>query len=217
MRTKEELLKIIKEKKVISIFRGLEKKDVKLVFRTLLKWDLCVVEITMTSPGVLDSIRLARKHFGNQLFIGVGTVLSAKEANDAIEAGAEFVISPNTNQKVIEATIKRGVLSIPGAITPTEIYKAHCWGADLVKIFPISSLGSSYFKNILSVYKSIKLVPTGGINAENMSDYFNSGAFAVGIGGDLFRSSEVLENDFLENLDKRSQKNKSRFGRDWKK
>jgi 2-dehydro-3-deoxyphosphogluconate aldolase/(4S)-4-hydroxy-2-oxoglutarate aldolase len=145
-----------------------------------------VIEVTMTVPGALDVLRELKSAHGDRILLGSGTVLTAEQAQDTIEAGAEFVLSPSLHLEVIARTRALGKVSVPGALTPTEVITAWQAGADYVKVFPCSAVGgASYLKALLAPFPELKLVPTGGVTLLTASDFLKAGARALGVGSDL--------------------------------
>jgi len=145
-----------------------------------------VVEVTMTVPGAIELLRDLRHEFGSELLLGSGTVTTAEEAAATIAAGAEFVVSPSLHLEVIQVTRDHGKLSIPGALTPTEVITAWRAGADYVKIFPCSAMGgASYLKSLLAPFPDLQLIPTGGVTLQTAESFLKAGARALGVGSDL--------------------------------
>jgi 2-dehydro-3-deoxyphosphogluconate aldolase/(4S)-4-hydroxy-2-oxoglutarate aldolase len=145
-----------------------------------------VVEVTMTVPGALDVLRKLKHDYGSELLLGSGTVTTAAQAVATIDAGAEFIVSPSLHLDVIAATKARNKLSIPGALTPTEVITAWEAGADYVKIFPCSAMGGSiYLKSLLAPFPQLKLIPTGGVTLQTAESFLRAGARALGVGNDL--------------------------------
>jgi 2-dehydro-3-deoxyphosphogluconate aldolase/(4S)-4-hydroxy-2-oxoglutarate aldolase len=134
--------------------------------------------------------------FGDSAAVGVGTVIDAKTARDAIAAGAEYVVSPVLNLEIVKAVKDLGKIVIPGAYTPTEIYTAWSAGADVVKVFPSTGLGPQYFKDILTPLPQLRLTPTGGVALKNVADWINAGAVFVGAGTSLVTKDALETNDF---------------------
>ncbi len=142
-----------------------------------------VVEVTMTVPGAIDLLRDLKQKYGHEILLGSGTVTTAKEAEATIEAGAEFVVSPSLHPEVIAATKAAHKLSVPGALTPTEVIAAHRAGADYVKIFPCSAVGGApYLKALLAPFPFLKLIPTGGVTIDSAESFLKAGARALGRG-----------------------------------
>ena len=179
----DTVLQIIGETKVISIIRGIEGNDAETLIKALQDGGINTLEITMNTPSALSIIEKASAIDG--LTVGAGTVLTQEMAKQSIEAGAQFVLSPSLDLKVIEYCLKHQVLPVPGVLTPTELYTAFSHGAELLKIFPAGSLGPQYIKDLLGPFKGMKLLPVGGVSVENTSAFMRSGAYAVGVGSFL--------------------------------
>jgi 2-dehydro-3-deoxyphosphogluconate aldolase/(4S)-4-hydroxy-2-oxoglutarate aldolase len=155
------------------------------------------IEVTMTTPGALDCIETAAKKLaGADVLLGVGTVLDAETCRMAILAGAEYVVSPTLSVAAIRMARRYGKPIIPGAYTPTEILAAWEQGADLVKVFPASVGGPEYIKALKGPLPQVPLVPTGGVELENIADFLKAGASALGVGGNLVSKKLVAARDF---------------------
>jgi 2-dehydro-3-deoxyphosphogluconate aldolase / (4S)-4-hydroxy-2-oxoglutarate aldolase len=179
---------------LIPVLRAKNAKQAHAVVEAMIAGGVTVVEVTMTVPGAIDVLRDLRQKYGDQLLLGSGTVTTAKEAEATIEAGAEFVVSPSLHPEVIEATKAAHKLSIPGALTPTEVITAHRAGADYVKIFPCSAMGGApYVKALLAPFPFLKLIPTGGVTLDSADSFLKAGAKALGVGGDLVNLTAVEE------------------------
>jgi 2-dehydro-3-deoxyphosphogluconate aldolase/(4S)-4-hydroxy-2-oxoglutarate aldolase len=153
-----------------------------------------VVEVTMTVPNALTLLRNLKQRHGERLLLGSGTVTDAAQAEATIEAGAEFVVSPSLHPDVIAATKKLGKVSIPGALTPTEVITAWRAGADYVKVFPCSAMGgASYLKSLRAPFPELKLIPTGGVTLQTAADFLKAGARALGVGTDLVNAAAIAE------------------------
>ena len=161
-----------------------------------------LVEITFAADGRISdadtakSIALAAEQFDGKLLVGAGTVLTEAQATLAKSAGAGFLLSPNTDPAVISKTRELGMVSIPGAFTPTEAQNAHAAGADIVKLFPASVLGSGYIKALRAPLSQLSLMAVGGIDLDNMAAYLAAGACSVGIGSNIVSQTRVEEGDF---------------------
>lgn len=155
-----------------------------------------VIEITMTVPGALSLIKKARSDMPDDILIGVGSVLDADMTRIAIDAGAQFVVSPVLKKDIIQEANSAEVPVMPGAFTPTEIQTAWEWGADVVKIFPANILGMPFLKSIKAPLPHLKLMPTGGVSLTNASDWIKSGACAVGVGSALLDEKAIKNKDF---------------------
>jgi 2-dehydro-3-deoxyphosphogluconate aldolase/(4S)-4-hydroxy-2-oxoglutarate aldolase len=161
-----------------------------------LRAGLTTLEITMNSAGAKDMIRYAREHFPTELNVGAGTVCTIEDLDRALDAGAQFIVTPILNKQVIKTCVKEGVPVFPGAYTPTEIYKAWSLGAAMVKIFPATALGPSYIKDVKAPLPNIKLLPTGGVGLENIHLFRQAGADGYGIGSQLFDKTLIQEQNW---------------------
>ena len=154
------------------------------------------VELTMTTPDALTVIEELARWMGDELLVGAGSVLGADAARRAVDAGAEYVVSPVFHQAVVDEAHRQGVPAMPGAFTPTEIFTAHAAGADLVKVFPADSLGPAFIKGVLAPMPFLRLMPTGGVTPANAGDWLRAGAHAVGLGSALVDPKLVAAGDF---------------------
>ena len=184
--------------KIVAILRGIQADDVLKIAGALSDGGVKIIEVTLNSPNALLVIEQLNSAYGNQLLVGAGTVLDVSHAKAAIAAGAKFLISPNVDIAVIKAAKNAGILSIPGAFTPTEIVTAHNNGADIVKVFPAPD--AAYIKNILAPLNHIKLMPTGGINLTNIKSFKDAGATAFGIGSSLVNNQSIIDETYLQQL-----------------
>jgi 2-dehydro-3-deoxyphosphogluconate aldolase / (4S)-4-hydroxy-2-oxoglutarate aldolase len=154
--------------------------------RCFQKSGFTTLEITMNTKTAKMNIQHLIDNWGKQLNIGAGTVCNLADLDEALSAGAQFIVAPIVNEEVIKTCVSMKIPVFPGAFTPTEVYKAWSLGASMVKLFPAERLGVSYVKEILAPLNEIKLMTTGGITVDNFSDYFSAGAKAVGIASNLF-------------------------------
>jgi len=189
---REDIVRRIETDKLIAIIRGVEQKYVLGLVQALLDGGISLVEITLNQSGTqeenqsfADTVRMVKDEFGSDVRIGVGTVMDSAQLAMASEAGAEFIVSPNVNPSVIRKTREAGLVSIPGAMTPSECAVAHDAGADFVKLFPAGSLGPGYLKALRAPLNHIKFLAVGGIDEKNLCDYMNAGAAGFGVGGNL--------------------------------
>lgn len=180
----------------IVIMRRLDPDLVLSVVDAIVEGGIDVLEVTVDSPSALESIAAIREHTGESALIGAGTVLHAGDAMRAVDAGAQFIVAPNTDADVITVCDRLDVPVIPGALTPTEITNAATLGADLVKVFPAGPGGPKYIADVLAPLRGFRLVPTGGVSVKNAGDYIRAGAFAVGIGSSLVGSALVEARDW---------------------
>lgn len=195
---------LIVREKVIVIVRRCYGADLVNLTKAMGDAGLHLLELTFdqSDPDCLrktaDSIAMLRKEFGGSMHFGAGTVLTKEQVQAACDVGCEFIISPNVNPAVIQKTKELGLVSIPGAMTPTEILFAHDCGADFVKVFPAGYLGVSYFKDIMAPISHVKLIATAGITEENFADFLKRGVVAAGISGRLTDKALIAEGNFAE-------------------
>jgi len=189
----------IKKHKLVAILRGAAPAAVLDIARALSEGGIMCLEITLNSPGALQAIEYLSGQLEGKILIGAGTVLSAAAAEDAISAGAKFIISPITDEDTISRTKELGAVSIPGAFTPTEIYRAHSAGGDIIKVFPGTS-GPGFIREILAPLPYIPLMPTGGINIENINEFKRAGAIAFGIGKSLVDTKKEINAESLQEI-----------------
>jgi len=191
-----DILKKIYETGVISIIRGVDERFLKDTLNALYSGGVCCVEIAMNTDGAFSMIEKAKELYGDKMLIGAGTVLEEVSARDAILAGADFILSPALNVKMIEMCSLYSKLAVPGVFTPTEVLTAKLAGAQLIKIFPVSVVGPQYIKDLLGPLNNLNLLPVGGVSGKNTRDYIKAGSFAVGIGSCLVNKSVVEGGDF---------------------
>jgi len=179
---------------LIPVLRAKNPRQAHAVVEAMIAGGVMVVEVTMTCPDACGILNALRKEYGSKLLLGSGPVTTAKEAKETIEAGAEFVVSPSLHPEVIAATKAAGKVSMPGALTPTEVITAHRAGADYVKVFPCSAMGgASYLKSLLAPFPFLKLIPTGGVTIKTAEDFIRAGARALGVGSDLVNLGAIDE------------------------
>jgi 2-dehydro-3-deoxyphosphogluconate aldolase/(4S)-4-hydroxy-2-oxoglutarate aldolase len=177
---------------LIPVLRARNAAQAHAVVKAMIAGGVTVVEVTMTVPGAVDLLAELKREYAGQLLLGSGTVTTAQQAEDTIEAGAEFVVSPSFHPEVIAMTKARKKLSIPGALTPTEVITASRAGADYVKIFPCSAVGgASYLKSLLAPFPHLKLIPTGGVTVQTAESFLSAGARALGVGSDLVNLAAI--------------------------
>ncbi len=188
----ETTAQIIERVGLIPVLRAKNPSQAHAVVQAMIAGGVTVVEVTMTVPGAIDVLRELKQEYGLRLILGSGTVTTPAEAQATINAGAEFVVSPSLHPEVIQVTRTNGKLSIPGALTPTEVITAHRAGADYVKVFPCSAMGGApYLKALLAPFPFLKLIPTGGVTLDTAASFIQSGARALGVGSDLVNLAAV--------------------------
>lgn len=193
---KAEVLQRMSSCGVVAVIRAPSKDVLVDISRALLAGGVISIEVTMSTPDAIKGIELLAKQFADDALVGVGTVLDAKTASDALAAGAQFVVSPAFDAEVVKTVNRANVVCIPGAFTPTEILRAHHGGADIVKVFPSTALGSGYFKDILAPLPFLKLTPTGGVDAKNAGAWIKAGAVCVGAGSSLVSKDALSKRDW---------------------
>lgn len=193
--TQEHLLEQLKADRLIAIIRGVPTADIGWVAEALHEGGIRWLEVTFDQRGsgrdTLDAIAEVSSLALAGMVVGAGTVMTREQVRNAKNAGASFIISPDSNQEVIETTKSLSMISMPGALTPTEIAQSHRWGADIVKVFPGSVLGEAYFKAILAPLRHIPVAAVGGITVENTATFLQAGACCMGIGSSLTPRSVI--------------------------
>ncbi|WP_163539488.1 bifunctional 4-hydroxy-2-oxoglutarate aldolase/2-dehydro-3-deoxy-phosphogluconate aldolase [Gracilibacillus sp. YIM 98692] len=194
------VLETIYQNKIVAIIRGVPSNQVLDVAKALHQGGVHTLEITVDTPNVLQAIEQIRNELEGEVIVGAGTVLDAETARAAIMAGSQFIFSPTVDIDTIKLTKRYGVVSIPGAMTPTEILTAYENGGDIIKVFPATILGPSYIKDVKGPLPHIPLMPTGGVNLENISEYFQTGAVATGLGSALVKKQSSYSEEDLQQL-----------------
>lgn len=174
---------------VMAIVRAPMAEFVEIAVRTVVEAGIAVVEVTLTTPGALDSVTGMRELYGAEAMIGAGTVLWPEDVARAVDAGAQFIVAPDFSPEVGRACARHSVPYFPGAFTPSEIRSAWDSGCTAVKVFPASSVGPGYLQEVQRPLPEIALVPTGGLSVDNAREYLHAGAACLGIGGGLFQTS----------------------------
>lgn len=195
---KYEKLQQLKDSGVIAVVRRPPFDKVVPITDALVAGGVKALEITVDTDSVFELITLLKDRYRDDVLVGAGTVLNAEVALTAIEAGADFIFSPILDEETIKVTIRNNCISIPGVMTPTEIVKGYQYGADMLKIFPGSSLGVNYIKELSAPLGHIPMMPTGGVTLENVGQFIKAGAVAVGLGGSLIDKKAVEEERYDE-------------------
>ena len=191
---REETKQTLEQIGLIPVLRASSVQDGHALVDAMMAGGVTVVEVTMTVPNALTLLRELKQRHGDNLLLGSGTVTDAVQAEATIDEGAEFVVSPSLHLDVIAKTKELGRISIPGALTPTEVITAWRAGADYVKIFPCSAMGgASYLKSLLAPFPELKLIPTGGVTLQTAADFLKAGARALGVGTDLVNTPAIAE------------------------
>lgn len=198
----DKLIEDVCDKKIIVIVRGVEREKLIPLAQAMYNGGIRFIELAYCANGSItdeqnaDNIKMLSDHFGQKMYIGAGTVLTEKQVKLTQKAGGRFVISPNTDPKVIRRTKALGLLSIPGAFTPSEIQTAHQNGADFVKLYPVTNMGVKYIEALKSPFPHIRFLAVGGINESNISDYNRAGVCGFGIGSNIVPKDLVANGKF---------------------
>ncbi|MGA2629587.1 MAG: bifunctional 4-hydroxy-2-oxoglutarate aldolase/2-dehydro-3-deoxy-phosphogluconate aldolase [Terriglobia bacterium] len=184
--TKEKALTKIREVGLVPIVRAPSPEDAMRAAEAIIAGGIGIAEITMTVPGALKVMEAVAERYGDKVLLGAGTILDTETCRAAILAGAEFIVTPSLDVRVIEMARRYSKPIFPGALTPTEVLTAWQAGADMVKIFPCGPVGGAkYIKALKGPFPQIEMVPTGGVNLETAADFIKAGASAVAVGGEL--------------------------------
>ena len=193
---KSQVLTKIVQLGLLAVIRGpSEELTIKMV-DALVKGGVLGIEITFSTPNAVEVVRRINKMFGNDIVLGMGTLTQSKQAQAAVDAGAKFLVSPHIDTELASAMIKTGVPVMMGALTPSEIVRSYHLGSDVVKLFPGSLGGPKYMKALKGPFPDIPMMPTGGVNQENLKDWFAAGAVAVGAGSLLCPKELALAGEF---------------------
>lgn len=199
---REQIIERVLENKIIAIVRGVYGEDCLNLAKALYQGGIKLLEVTFdqSKPEALnktsDTVKLLVDELGDKMAFGAGTVTSVEMVELAKNAGAQFIVSPNTNEKVIRATVEADMVSMPGAMTATEVLNAHEYGADFVKLFPVGNLGASYVKALCAPINHVRMLAVGGVNEKNTKDFLAAGAVGVGVGGNLVNKEWIAAGEF---------------------
>ena len=200
------VLDIIQKHKIVAIVRLDDLSTAQHITGALVEGGIRAIEFTLTNPDAVKTIAAMRKTVDEAVAIGAGSVITVEQVRAVADAGAQFVVSPVSKQDVIAACLERNLPAMPGAFTPTEIQQAWEWGASVVKVFPANHLGKRYIKDVKAPLPHLRLMPTGGINVDNLCEFLDLGAFAVGVGSSLINNDAVADRDW-----NRLRKNAERY------
>jgi len=199
---RENTIQQILESKIIVIVRGVAREDLIPLTEAMYAGGIRLLELTYDAAGKIpaeetaENIRMLSEHFAGRMLIGAGTVLNKKQVELTKDAGGKFIISPDTCPDVIAHTVRLGLVSIPGALTPTEMQNAHRAGADFIKVFPTDALGLSYLKAVMAPLSHLKMLAVGGVNAENIREYMSAGVCGAGIGSGIVNKKLIAAHDW---------------------
>lgn len=199
---RKEVVERIVQEKIIAIVRGIDSDKCIRTAEALYEGGIHLIEVTFnqknpeTFQETADMIMALNQRFGGRILVGAGTVITPELVDLAASAGAEYIISPDVNVAVIRRTLELGLVSIPGAMTPTEVMEAHRAGADYVKLFPAGSMGVEYVKAVCTPISHVKLLAVGGIDEKNIAEFLNVGMVGAGIGGNLVNKKWIEAGEY---------------------
>jgi 2-dehydro-3-deoxyphosphogluconate aldolase/(4S)-4-hydroxy-2-oxoglutarate aldolase len=196
MRSKSEIISLLTNPGIIAVVRAKSQEQVLPLAEALLAGGVIAIEITMTTPNAIAAIRDASAKFGARALIGVGTVLDEITCRQAIEAGAQFVVTPIMRPAIAQAARAADKPVMLGAYTPTEAQLAHEAGADFIKIFPADGLGTNYIKALRAPLPHLRIVPTGGVDLHNVADFLKAGCAALGVGSSLLKAEYLRDSNW---------------------
>lgn len=196
---REKIIQAVLDEKIIAIVRGADPEQCVKVAQALYDGGIRLMEITYNQKDpsswqtTADTIAAIARTFDGRMLVGAGTVTTPELVELTAKSGGMYVISPNCNEAVIRKTLELGLVSMPGALTPTEVLAAHDAGADFVKLFPAGNLGVAYAKAIMAPISHVKLLAVGGVNEHNVADFLKAGMAGAGIGGNLANKQWIAE------------------------
>ena len=199
---REQVIKLIEKEKIVVIVRGVARENLIPLAQAMYEGGIRLLEITYDATGktpdteTAANIEMLAKHFEGRMYIGAGTVIRPVQVELTAKAGGKFIISPDTNKEIIEKTRELGLVSMPGALTPTEIADASRFGADFVKLFPVSTFGTEYVKAVKAPLSHVKLLAVGGIDEKNIADYAKAGACGFGVGSNIVNKKLIEAGEF---------------------
>jgi len=199
---RDKVIKTIEQEKLVVIVRGIEREKLIPLAEAMYDGGIRLLEVTYSANGAVsdedtaENIRMLSEHFEGRMFIGAGTVIKPEQVELTKKAGGQFIISPDAYEEVITKTRELNMVSMPGALTPTEIQSAHRAGADFVKMFPITNMGPEYVKAVKAPLSHIKLLAVGGVDHTNMKDYLKAGVCGFGVGSNIINKKMLEENDY---------------------
>jgi len=199
---REEVIRMIEKEKLIVIVRGVERKQLIPLAEAMYAGGIRLLEVTYSANGAIsdedtaENIRILAEHLEGRMYIGAGTVIKPEQVDLTKAAGGSFIISPDTYKKVIKKTRKCNMVSIPGALTATEVQVAHRAGADFVKMFPITDMGPAYVKAVRTPLSHIKFLAVGGVDLGNIAEYKNAGVCGFGVGSNIIDKKMLANEDF---------------------
>jgi 2-dehydro-3-deoxyphosphogluconate aldolase/(4S)-4-hydroxy-2-oxoglutarate aldolase len=195
---KADTLAKIRKLGLLAVLRGPTPELAVQMVDALVAGGVTGIEITYTTPQAVEVVKTLADTYGDQLVLGMGTLTELHQPEEAKKAGAVFLVSPHCEAELSQAMVQTGLAVMIGAMTPTEVYQAYRYGADVVKVFPGSQLGPGYIKSLRGPFPQIPTMPTGGVNVDNIKDWFAAGVAAVGAGSQLCPPGLAKEGRFAE-------------------
>ena len=189
-------LEIIAKHKLVAIVRLDDLSIAAELLDALVTGGIRAIEFTLTNPQAAETIAAMRSRIDEGIVIGAGSVIHAEQVRAVAEAGAQFVVSPITKREVLDACAEANLPAMPGAFSPSEIQQAWEWGAAVVKVFPANNLERRFIKDVLAPLPHLRLMPTGGVSLDNLREYLDMGAFALGVGSSLINNQAVADRDW---------------------
>lgn len=193
---KTDTLERIAELGLLAVLRAPDRHGARRAIDALVEVGVRGIEVTYSTPDAATVIAAVSENYGESVVLGAGTVTTAAQASEAAEAGARFLVSPGLDDEVLAAMLATGLTTMAGALTPTEVMRATRLGVDVVKVFPGSLGGPSYLRSLRGPFPGVPFMPTGGVSAANVGDWFAAGAMAVGAGGELASAKDIRDGDF---------------------
>lgn len=200
--TREQIILEIEKSKVIVILRGLQTEQLVKTVDAMEKGGIKLVEVTFDQSGAIadeetaKNIRVLSETFEGRVLVGAGTVMTEKQVELACDAGAKFIISPDSYEPVIKRTVELGMVSIPGVFTATEAANAHRYGADFLKLFPMSEMNPSYLKAISTPLSHVRFLAVGGVTVDNLAEFFDAGAVGIGVATAIVNKKLIVAENY---------------------
>jgi len=195
---KTQVLEKVKALGLLAVIRGPSPELTVQMVEALIHGGVLGIEITYSTPNAEEVVKTLAKKFGDEIVLGMGTLTKIEQAASAKAAGANFLVSPICESNLVKSMVASGLLTMAGALTPTEVFQAYSLGTDVVKVFPGSLGGPAYIKALKGPFPYIPMMPTGGVNAGNVADWFAAGVVAVGAGSELCPPQLAKEGNFAE-------------------
>jgi 2-dehydro-3-deoxyphosphogluconate aldolase/(4S)-4-hydroxy-2-oxoglutarate aldolase len=187
------MIERLRAARVIAVLRTPDGESAVRAAEALVAGGVRAIELTFTTPGAAEALRRARDLLPGDVVVGAGTIRDRAQLDAALDAGAEFLVTPHLDHDLLDAMLAAGRLALPGTLTPTEVAAALAAGAEAVKLFPASAVGPSYLKALRGPFPDVQVVPTGGIGPADVRPWLEAGAVAVGAGGELCPGPLVAE------------------------